>query len=46
MNHGIDPNRRAAVCENLSYENEKIVKVQLKELLNEQFGYMCVLVVY
>ena len=46
LNHGIDPKRRAAVCENLSYENEKIVEVQLKELLNEQFGYMCVLVVY
>lgn len=46
LDHGIDPNRRAAVCENLSYDNEKIVEVQLKELLNEQFGYMCVLVVY
>lgn len=46
LDQGIDPNRRAAVCENLSYENEKIVEVQLKELLNEQFGYMCVLVVY
>ena len=46
LDQGIDPNRRAAVCENLSYDNEKIVEVQLKELLNEQFGYMCVLVVY
>ena len=46
LDHGIDPNRMAAVCENLSYENEKIVQVPLKEILNEQFGYMCVLVVY
>ncbi len=46
LDQGIDPNRKAAVCENLSYNNEKIVEVQLKELLNEQFGYMCVLVVY
>jgi len=43
---GIDPNRAATVCENLSYENERIIKSNLAELLNEKFGYMCVLVVY
>jgi cobalt-precorrin-7 (C5)-methyltransferase len=42
----IDPNRAVAVCENLSYENEKVVKANLEELLAEKFGYMCVLVVY
>ena len=46
MEKGIDPNREAAVCENLSYENEKVVKAKLEELLAEKFGYMCVLVVY
>jgi cobalt-precorrin-7 (C5)-methyltransferase len=46
LDQGIDPTRKAAVCENLSYEDERIVEVQLKEILNEQFGYMCVLVVY
>ncbi len=43
---GIDPNREASVCENLSYENEKVVKAKLEELLAQKFGYMCVLVVY
>ncbi|MDD3985232.1 MAG: precorrin-6y C5,15-methyltransferase (decarboxylating) subunit CbiE [Methanobacterium sp.] len=46
LEHGIDPKRRAVVCENLSYKNEKIVKASLKEILNEKFGYMCVLVIY
>jgi cobalt-precorrin-7 (C5)-methyltransferase len=46
MEKGIEPNRAAAVCENLSYENEKVVKAKLEELLAEKFGYMCVLVVY
>jgi cobalt-precorrin-7 (C5)-methyltransferase len=46
MEKEIDPNRAAAVCENLSYENEKVVKAKLEELRAEKFGYMCVLVVY
>ncbi len=46
IDQGTDPDRCAVVCENLSYENERIVKTKLKELLNEEFGYMCVLVVY
>jgi len=46
LKNGIDPDRKAAVCENISYENEKIIKTSLKNLLNERFGYMCVLVVY
>lgn len=46
IDHGTDPDRMAVVCENLSYETERIVKSNLKELLDEQFGYMCVLVVY
>ena len=46
MEKGIEPNRAVAVCENLSYENEKVVKAKLEELLAEKFGYMCVLVIY
>lgn len=46
IENGTDPEREAAVCENLSYENERIIKSNLKKLLNEKFGYMCVLVVY
>ena len=46
IDNGTDPNRAAAVCENLSYENERIVKSNLKEIRTDKFGYMCVLVVY
>lgn len=46
IENGIDSKRVGVVCENLSYENERIVKSNLTELLNEKFGYMCVLVVY
>lgn len=46
IDNGTDPNRAAAVCENLSYDNERVVKSKLSELLNEKFGYMCVLVIY
>jgi len=46
IERGTDPKREAAVCENLSYDEERIVKSNLTELLTEKFGYMCVLVVY
>ncbi|MFZ0442062.1 MAG: precorrin-6y C5,15-methyltransferase (decarboxylating) subunit CbiE [Methanobacterium sp.] len=43
---GIDPSRKVSVCENISYDNEKIVSTTLEEVLNNKFGYMCVMVVY
>ena len=46
IENGVDPNRDVAVCEKMSYSDEKIKKTILKKLLNEKFGYMCVLVVY
>ncbi len=44
--NGVDPERKVAVCEKMSYTDEKIVKTTLKEVLMDKFGYMCVLVVY
>lgn len=46
LDQGISPERRAVVCENLTYDNERIVKAKLEDLLAESFGYMCILVVY
>ena len=46
IDNGVDPSRRIAVCEKLSYPDEKIVKPTLNEVLNMKFSYMCVVVVY
>jgi len=46
IENGVDKNRKAAVCEKLSYEDEKIVKSTLKEILEMEFSYMGVMVVY
>jgi cobalt-precorrin-7 (C5)-methyltransferase len=44
--NGVDPDREVAVCEKMSYSDERILKTTIKDVLNEEFGYMCVLVVY
>ena len=43
---GIDKNRKAAICEKLSYENEKVIESTLKDISEMEFSYMCVMVVY
>lgn len=46
IENGVDENRKTSVCEKLSYEDEKIVESTLKDILQMEFGYMCVMVVY
>ena len=46
LDEGVDPNRKISVCENISYNDEKIINTTLKDVLNYKFGYMCVMVVY
>ncbi|AEG17120.1 cobalt-precorrin-7 (C(5))-methyltransferase [Methanobacterium paludis] len=46
IDNGVDPAREIAVCEKLSYPDEKIVKTSLNEVLGMKFSYMCVVVVY
>jgi cobalt-precorrin-7 (C5)-methyltransferase len=46
LENGIDPDRNIAVCEKLSYSDERILKTTLKEAVNNKFNYMCVLVIY
>lgn len=43
---GVDKYRKAAVCEKLSYKDEKVVKSTLKDISEMEFSYMCVMVVY
>ncbi|OPY25110.1 MAG: cobalt-precorrin-6Y C(5)-methyltransferase [Methanobacterium sp. PtaU1.Bin242] len=46
IDNGVEPKRKAAVCEKLSYPEEKIVETSLKQILDEDFSYMCVMVLY
>ncbi len=46
IENGVDPDRKAAICEKLSYDDEKIIETSLKSILEMEFSYMCVVVVY
>ena len=46
IENGIDPDREAAICEKLSYDDEKIIRTSLKCISEMEFSYMCVMVVY
>ena len=46
IENGVDPEKDAAVCEKLSYEDEKIIETSLKNISEMEFSYMCVMVVY
>ncbi|HEX7468948.1 MAG TPA: precorrin-6y C5,15-methyltransferase (decarboxylating) subunit CbiE [Methanobacterium sp.] len=46
LKEGVDPGRRVAVCEKLSYSDEKVMTITLKDILDYEFSYMCVMVVY
>lgn len=46
IENGVDERRKAAICEKLSYEDERILEMNLKDILDEEFSYMCVMVIY
>ena len=46
IENGVDPKRKVAICEKLSYDDERILKTTLNGVLEEKFGYMCVMVIY
>jgi len=46
INNGVDSQRKVAVCDKLSYPDERIVETSLKEVLDEDFSYMCVMVIF
>lgn len=43
---GVDLGRRVAICEKLSYDDERILETSLKDVLRGEFSYMCVMVIY
>ena len=46
IENDIDPDRKAAICERLSYPDEKVLQVTLADIVDMEFSYMCVMVVY
>lgn len=46
IENGIDENRKAAVCQKLSYEDENIFFMSLKEILKMEFSYMSIVVIF
>lgn len=46
LENGVDPQREVAVCEKLSYPDERVMKMALKDVLDEDFSYMCVMVLF
>jgi len=46
IENSVSPEREVAICERLSYGDEKVIKTSLKSILGMEFSYMCVMVVY
>ncbi|MGC9517314.1 MAG: precorrin-6y C5,15-methyltransferase (decarboxylating) subunit CbiE [Methanomicrobiales archaeon] len=46
IDNGVNPLKKVAICEKLSYEDEKVVETSLEKVLNYNFSYMCVMVIY
>lgn len=45
VDSGVDPNTPAAVCENLTYPNERITEGDLRTISSEKFSPICLMVV-
>lgn len=46
IKNGVDEDRKVVVCERLSYPEEKIVETTLGEVVDSEFTYMCIMVIY
>ena len=46
LDNGVGSDREVAVCERLSYSDEKVVKSTLGEIAESEFTYMCILIIY
>jgi cobalt-precorrin-7 (C5)-methyltransferase len=46
LDNGVDSGREVAICEKLSYPDERIVEITLEDVLKEEFSYMCVMVIF
>jgi cobalt-precorrin-7 (C5)-methyltransferase len=45
LNNGVNPEKRIRICENLTYENERIINDKLNNILKRDISYLCVCVV-
>ena len=45
LNNGVNPEKRIWVCENLTYENERIINDKLNNILKRDISYLCVCVI-
>ncbi|KZX12349.1 cobalt-precorrin-7 (C(5))-methyltransferase [Methanobrevibacter filiformis] len=43
---GVNPERKVIICERLSYENERILESTLNNVLDSDFTYMCIMVIF
>ncbi|BDZ67392.1 precorrin-6y C5,15-methyltransferase (decarboxylating) subunit CbiE [Methanobacterium ferruginis] len=46
LENGVNPEKKVAVCEKLSYPDERVFKGSLKEVADMEFSYLCVMVIY
>jgi len=46
LENGTPPERKVAVCEKLSYPDERLFKGRLEEIAAMEFSYLCVMVIY
>ncbi len=46
LDNGTRPDREVAVCEKLSYPDERLFKGRLEEIAVMEFSYLCVMVIY
>ena len=46
LDNGVDASRNVVVCERLSYDDERIVSCELKDIAESEFTYMCILIIY
>ncbi|EKQ54764.1 MAG: precorrin-6y C5,15-methyltransferase (decarboxylating), CbiE subunit [Methanobacterium sp. Maddingley MBC34] len=46
LDNGTRPERKVAVCEKLSYPDERLFKGRLEEVAHMEFSYLCVMVIY
>lgn len=46
IQNGVDGNRKATVCEKLSYEDERIFETSLIDISKMYFSYMSIIVIY
>ena len=46
IDNGVNEDRKVVICERLSYPDEKIVETTIGEVVDSEFTYMCIMVIY